>query len=233
MFTDRLDGDRTFARVHYFDLSCPQCGRVYTVTRHTPIQIYNRRTGIFRCLWCRLELAIGLLLYRVIKPRKKARRSPATPSGYELQSKRKREAKRRYNAALKRQGMPELPEDWTPSIREALQLREFLQIGVVAQPHRRVRESRNLVIRQGCICDLESSPPRLDPACPVPHPGHHPGQGTGNGGQALRPAGVESTSTASSTPRLGESPSSSGESTPLADPGASPVPPPAGQEGPE
>ncbi|HET9256316.1 MAG TPA: hypothetical protein VFO16_14115 [Pseudonocardiaceae bacterium] len=159
---------RFFARVWYFDLACPKCGRVHQITRHTPVQIYNRRTGVFCCLWCRLELAIGLIAYRVEKPRGRRGITDRSPAA---RIRRRRESSRRYLLKLAQFGIPGLPDDWTPTITEALQLREYLQWGLFQQGHRKPGALRN-VLAPGCRCDL-GPPVRTDPACPV----HAPGSG--------------------------------------------------------
>jgi len=156
------DTIRIFARVRAFDIACPKCGRVWQVNQNSAHLVYNRRTGIFCCLWCRTEFAIGLIAYRVRSANRNPRDAKRDPlSG---KTRRRTNARRRYTAAAAKLGILDLPDDWVPSLAEAVQLREYLEIGAFHYAGRG-RATRRNILAHGCTCDL-GPPLRPDPACP-------------------------------------------------------------------
>lgn len=58
------------------------------------------------------------------------------------------------------------PDDWTPTIREALALRQSLA-GFLAPSKIAPRAPRNIALREGCRCQLAGSALVVHPLCPL------------------------------------------------------------------
>lgn len=58
---------RFFARLRSFDLECPHCGQVYSVTDRKPTSNYDPRTGRFHCNRkdCNRRYILGVLAWPI------------------------------------------------------------------------------------------------------------------------------------------------------------------------
>jgi hypothetical protein len=146
MLRDRLPGDRFFARILTLELECPACGQVYSHTglnpkrRHGKPPARSKQEGWNSRIgrFCCSSCQTVFLL-GVVAYRPK-------PSGIR-------------NA---------IPEDWQPTLRQALALAGEIPSVVQYEPRVYAADARNIVITQPCSCiDTADGGRWTHPACPV------------------------------------------------------------------
>jgi hypothetical protein len=137
MFTNKLDGDRLFARIYELDLECAQCGEVFYLNSvgRSSLQVpgrrkrwdpgpYNFRTGRFTCPSCKTTFGLGGYVFPI----------------------------RDADGQLSRHG-EEPPVDWVPTYKQGVALREQTGGRIDGEPRRWI-DAKNSVVRPGCTCQI-------------------------------------------------------------------------------
>jgi hypothetical protein len=131
MFSSRLDGDRIFGRVYELDLECPQCSEVY--------HLNSPGRNIMQHPSRHPRWSPGPYNYRTGKFR-----CPSCESVFAVGL---------YLYPVDDRHGEDVAEDWTPTYRQGLALRNQT-VSYLAPMAVRWKAARNTVIRDGCVCRI-------------------------------------------------------------------------------